>query len=117
MAGHAGRRPADPQADHQQFPYVIAFEKHEQHVLILAVAHARRRPLYWLTHEPLKVQLRRAAPMTEEEGTTFLNVDLEVISRTPLDPLVEAFGRKVDVLHVGPWGQRYGAHPTLLGCF
>ena len=33
----------------QRFPYVIAFEKHEQRVLVLAVAHARRRPLYWLT--------------------------------------------------------------------
>jgi plasmid stabilization system protein ParE len=33
----------------QPFPYVIAFEKHEQHVLVLAVAHAKRRPLYWLT--------------------------------------------------------------------
>ena len=33
----------------QRFPYLIAFEKHEQHVLILAVAHAKRRPLYWLT--------------------------------------------------------------------
>jgi plasmid stabilization system protein ParE len=33
----------------QRFPYVIAFEKHEQHVLVLAVAHAKRRPLYWLT--------------------------------------------------------------------
>jgi plasmid stabilization system protein ParE len=36
----------------QRFPYVIAFEKHEkheQHVLVLAVAHSRRRPLYWLT--------------------------------------------------------------------
>ncbi len=32
----------------QRFP-VIAFEKHEQHVLVLAVAHAKRRPLYWLT--------------------------------------------------------------------
>lgn len=32
----------------QRFPYVIAFEKHEHHVLILAVAHAKRRPLYWL---------------------------------------------------------------------
>jgi hypothetical protein len=36
------------------------------------------------------------APTTEEEGTTLLNVDLEVISRTPLDSLVQAFGRKVD---------------------
>jgi hypothetical protein len=53
--------------------------------------------------------------MTEEEGTTFLNVDLEVISRTPLDPLVQAFGRNVDVLHVGPWGQRYGAHVEVAG--
>jgi plasmid stabilization system protein ParE len=33
----------------QRFPYVIAFEKHEHHVLVLAVAHAKRRPLYWLT--------------------------------------------------------------------
>jgi len=32
-----------------RFPYVIAFEKHEQRVLVLAVAHAKRRPLYWLT--------------------------------------------------------------------
>ena len=43
---------ADPvirKATIQRFPYVIAFEKHEQHVLVLAVAHAKRRPLYWLT--------------------------------------------------------------------
>ena len=32
-----------------RFPYLIAFENHEQHVLVLAVAHAKRRPLYWLT--------------------------------------------------------------------
>jgi plasmid stabilization system protein ParE len=32
-----------------RFPYVIAFEKHEHHVLVLAVAHAKRKPLYWLT--------------------------------------------------------------------
>jgi toxin ParE1/3/4 len=36
-----------------RFPYVIAFEKHEQHVLVLAVAHAKRRPLYWLTRANL----------------------------------------------------------------
>ncbi len=33
----------------QRFPYVIAFEKRERHVLVLAIAHAKRRPLYWLT--------------------------------------------------------------------
>ena len=32
-----------------RFPYVIAFERHEQYVLVLAIAHAKRRPLYWLT--------------------------------------------------------------------
>ena len=49
MAGHAGGRPADPQGNHHRFPDVIAFEEHEQHVLVLALAHTRRRPLYWLT--------------------------------------------------------------------
>ena len=43
------RRPGLGKATIQRFPYVIAFEKHEQHVLVLAVAHAKRRPLYWLT--------------------------------------------------------------------
>ena len=32
----------------QRFPYLIAFERHEQHSLVLAVAHAKRRPLDWL---------------------------------------------------------------------
>ena len=32
-----------------QFPYLVAFEVHPNHVLILAVAHGKRRPLYWLT--------------------------------------------------------------------
>ena len=49
MAAHAGRRPVDPHGDHPTVPLRIAFEKHEQHVLVLAVAHAKRRPLYWLT--------------------------------------------------------------------
>jgi plasmid stabilization system protein ParE len=32
-----------------RFPYVIAFEEHERHPIVLAVAHSKRRPLYWLT--------------------------------------------------------------------
>ena len=47
-----GTRAANPlirKTTIQRFPYVIAFEKHEQHVLVLPVAHAKRRPLYWLT--------------------------------------------------------------------
>lgn len=31
-----------------RFPYVIAFEVHSDQVLVLAIAHAKRRPLYWL---------------------------------------------------------------------
>ena len=32
----------------EQFPYLVAFELHAERVLILAVAHAKRQPLYWL---------------------------------------------------------------------
>ena len=32
-----------------RFPYLLAFENHDQYVLVLAVAHAKRQPLYWLT--------------------------------------------------------------------
>jgi hypothetical protein len=49
MAGHSGNRPVDPQGNLPRFPYVIAFERHEHYVLVLAVAHAKRRPLYWFT--------------------------------------------------------------------
>jgi hypothetical protein len=35
-----------------RFPYVVACEVHPSHVLVLAVAHGRRRPLYWLTRSP-----------------------------------------------------------------
>jgi plasmid stabilization system protein ParE len=45
-------RAADPlirKAIIQRFPYVIAFEEHKRHLLVLAVAHSKRRPLYWLT--------------------------------------------------------------------
>lgn len=46
----------------------------------------------------------------EPEGTHFLNVDLDVFSKTPLDPLADAFGAKVVVLHSGKRGRRYSAH-------
>lgn len=51
-AAWPGTRAAGPlirKATIPRFPYMIAFEKHERHMLILAVAHAKRRPLYWLT--------------------------------------------------------------------
>jgi toxin ParE1/3/4 len=32
-----------------KFPYVVACEVHDEYVLVLAITHVRRRPLYWLT--------------------------------------------------------------------
>ena len=32
----------------RRFPYAIAFEAHEDHVLVSAIAHVKRRPLYWI---------------------------------------------------------------------
>jgi hypothetical protein len=49
-------RAVDPlirKATVQRFPYLIAFEQREQHLLILAVPHGKRRPLYWLTRAHL----------------------------------------------------------------
>ena len=31
-----------------RFPYLLAFEAHPDYVLVLAIAHGKRRPLYWL---------------------------------------------------------------------
>ena len=47
--GTRARDPLDRQDTLQRFPYVIAFEEHERHLLVLAVAHSKRLPLYWLT--------------------------------------------------------------------
>lgn len=30
----------------EQFPYLVAFELHAESVLVLAIAHAKRQPLY-----------------------------------------------------------------------
>lgn len=42
--------------------------------------------------------------------TTFLNVDLDIWSRAPLERLVEALGTNVVVLRVGQENGRHGAH-------
>jgi len=42
--------------------------------------------------------------------TTFLNVDLDLWSRTPLEPLVQALGSSVVELFVGHDGRRHAAH-------
>ena len=38
----------------ERFPYVIAFEERKHDALVLAVAHQKRRPLYWLTRASLQ---------------------------------------------------------------
>jgi hypothetical protein len=47
---------------------------------------------------------------TGEDETTFLNVDLDIRSRAPLEPLAAAFGEQVGVHYVGPEGTAHGAH-------
>lgn len=48
--------------------------------------------------------------------TRFLNVDLDIWSTSPLQPLVKAFGPKVFALHVGKeTRRRHGAHLELAG--
>lgn len=48
-------------------------------------------------------------------ATHYLNVDLDILSRTPLEPLVAAMGSRVIVLFVGREGRRYGAHLEFAG--
>ena len=54
---------------------------------------------------------KQAAPKmkgleVEPDTTHFLNVDLDIESREPLDALVAAFGKKVFVRLAGPIGPR-----------
>jgi hypothetical protein len=43
------------------------------------------------------------------EGTHFLNVDLDIYSKSDLKPLADAFGKKVFVLYAGPSRRKYKA--------
>jgi hypothetical protein len=51
----------------------------------------------------------------DEQGTSVLNVDLDIYSRSSLKSLVEAFGKPVSVLYVGWEGGRHGAHLEMAG--
>jgi hypothetical protein len=46
-------------------------------------------------------------------ATQFLNIDLDLWSKSSLDPLLRAFGRKVVILHAGKDGREYVAHLEL----
>ena len=58
-----------------RFPYVIAFEKHEQHVLVLAVAHASAG------HSTGS----RARALDRVQNVSKTRVELSGIARTPVD--------------------------------
>jgi hypothetical protein len=53
----------------------------------------------------------------DQEETHFLNVDVAVWSRSKLEPLVAAFGRRIGVHYVGPEGKGNGAHFSLAKSF
>jgi hypothetical protein len=44
------------------------------------------------------------------EGTHFLNVDLDIYSASDLQPLIDALGKKVILLHAGRDKKTYSAH-------
>jgi hypothetical protein len=48
-----------------------------------------------------------------QEETRFLNVDLDLYSKSSLQPLVTTMGEKVVVLHVGRHKRTYNAHLEL----
>jgi hypothetical protein len=58
---------------------------------------------------PLRQERRLSKPAKREE-TTFLNVDLDIRSVSPLDSLVKALGPSVFALYVGREGRRHVAH-------
>ena len=51
-----------------------------------------------------------AARRRIESATLYLNVDVEVVSRSPLTSLVSALGRSVFVLYAGPISGGHGAY-------
>jgi hypothetical protein len=63
-------------------------------------------------HRPLVPSRGERGPANESE-TRFLNVDLDIWSRSPLDRLTGAFDKKVCVLHVGREGRNFAAHLEL----
>jgi hypothetical protein len=69
----------------------------------IVVARAR-------TADPPRATQERMPKPKPVAQTTYLNVDLDIHSRTPLEPLVKALGRSILVLHVGRDERRYIAH-------
>lgn len=75
---------------------------------------ARERRLEQQYFERLKRKYEpHRTQRTDAAATSFLNVDLDIRSRSALEPLVEAFGARVIALHVGRVGGRSQARLEL----
>jgi hypothetical protein len=77
----------------------------------------QERRYYMLLKRRFEGPPRRTSPAGRREvnasDTRFLNVDLDIWARTPLDALTDAFGTRVCVLHVGREGRDFSAHVEL----
>jgi hypothetical protein len=58
---------------------------------------------------------RKTSSKTGKPRSQFLNVDLDIYSRSPLEPLVRALGQKVSPLYVGRELRLYSAHLEIAG--
>ena len=79
-------------------------------VAVARAVHADAPATEKRRHRSREVALKRDY---EKNATRFLNVDLDIKSKSPLDSLVKAFGRRVVTLPVGKEGREYGAHLEL----
>jgi len=61
----------------------------------------------------MKRAISREIVYLRDDEVGFLNVDVDVFSKTPLDPLTAALGKPVLVNYVGREGRRYSAHFSL----
>ena len=77
----------------------------------------QERRYYLLLKRRFERLPRRTSPTGRREvdasDTRFLNIDLDIWSRSPLDVLADAFGTRVCVLHVGREGRLFSAHVEL----
>ena len=82
-------------------------------------AERRRQERRYYLHLKKQYEPRASARTKQNAGdaakTTFLNVDLDLWSSLSLEPLINALGRRVIVLHAGKEGRRYRAHLELAG--
>jgi hypothetical protein len=66
-----------------------------------------------LRNHIVKRAASREVVYLRDDEVGFLNVDVDVFSRTPLDALTAALGKQILINYVGREGRRYSAHFSL----